>query len=89
MVWQEVDEQFVNPNRLRYHVFPMTSRKSSEHIASMLREFIDDDDGIPNELVCNLASEQVGHRTPMMLVIFRQYRIRLYNAEQGRNAEFG
>jgi hypothetical protein len=42
--------------------------KSSEHIAQTLKDFIDDD-GVPNELVCDLATEQVGHRTPMMAVI--------------------
>jgi hypothetical protein len=65
-------------------VFPMAS-KSSEHIAQTLKDFIDDV-GVPNELVCDLATEQVGHRTPMMAVI-RQYRIRLYNAEKGRGTE--
>jgi hypothetical protein len=39
-------------------VFPMPS-KSSENIARALREFIDDV-GVPETLICDLATEQVG-----------------------------
>jgi hypothetical protein len=39
--------------------------KSGESIAQPLREFVNDV-GIPNTLICDLASEQVGTHTPMM-----------------------
>jgi hypothetical protein len=65
-------------------VFPIPS-KSSEHIAQMLREFIDDV-GIPNILICDLATEQVGTHTPMMKEI-RLLRIKLHSAEKGRSVQ--
>jgi hypothetical protein len=42
----------------------MTS-KSSKNIAQTLQDFVDDV-GVPNTLICDLATEQVGPRTPMM-----------------------
>jgi hypothetical protein len=59
--------------------------KSSEHIAQTLREFVDDV-GIPNTLICDLATEQVGTHTPMMKEI-RQLRIKLHSAEKGRSIQ--
>jgi hypothetical protein len=56
-------------------VFPMTS-KSSENIARALREFIDDV-GVPNTLICDLATEQVGPHTPMMREI-RRFHIKVH-----------
>jgi hypothetical protein len=61
-------------------VFPMPS-KSSENIAKALREFIDDV-GVPDTLICDLATEQVGRHTPMMQEI-RRFHIKLYNAAKG------
>jgi hypothetical protein len=60
----------------------MTS-KSSENIAQTLRDFVDDV-GVPNTLICDLATEQVGPHTPMMKEI-RHLRIRMHNAEKGHS----
>jgi hypothetical protein len=65
-------------------VFPMTS-KSSENIAQTLNDFVDDV-GIPNTLICDLATEQVGPHTPMMKEI-RKLRIKLHNSEKGRSSQ--
>jgi hypothetical protein len=65
-------------------VFPM-ALKSSENIAQTLRDFVDDV-GIPNTLVCDLATEQVGSYTPMMREV-RHYRIRMHNAEKGHSSQ--
>jgi hypothetical protein len=65
-------------------VFPMTS-KSSENIAQTLRDFVDDV-GVPNTLICNLATEQVGPHTPMMKEV-RHLRIRMHNAEKGHSSQ--
>jgi hypothetical protein len=65
-------------------VFPMMS-KSGECIAQTLREFVDDV-GIPNTLICDLASEQVGTHAPMMKEI-RQFRIKLHSAKKGRSIQ--
>jgi hypothetical protein len=59
--------------------------KSSEHIAQTLREFVDDV-GIPNILICDLATEQVGTHTPMMKEI-RQLCIKLHSAEKGQSIQ--
>lgn len=66
-------------------VFPMMS-KSSEHVAQTLRELIDDV-GIPNKLVCDLATEQVRHHTTPVMTVIQQYRIHLYNAEKGQTKQ--
>jgi hypothetical protein len=60
----------------------MTS-KASEHIANALREFIDDV-GIPNKIICDLATEQVGVHTPVMEII-RRFHIKTHFAEKGRS----
>jgi hypothetical protein len=65
-------------------VFPMTL-KSSENIAQTLRDFVDDV-GLPNTLISNLATEQVGPHTPMMKEV-RHLRIRMYNAEKGHSSQ--
>jgi hypothetical protein len=65
-------------------VYPMVS-KASEHIARALREFIDDV-GVPDELVCDLATEQVGIHTPVMDII-RRYHIKTHFAEKGRSKQ--
>jgi hypothetical protein len=65
-------------------VYPMVS-KASEHIARALREFIDDI-GVPDELVCDLATEQVGIHTPVMDII-RRYHIKTHFAEKGRSKQ--
>jgi hypothetical protein len=65
-------------------VYPMNS-KASENIANALREFIDDV-GVPNEIVCDLATEQVGIHTPVMEVI-RRFHIRTHFAEKGRSKQ--
>jgi hypothetical protein len=39
--------------------------KASANIAATLQDFADDV-GIPDNLVCDLATEQVGAHTPMM-----------------------
>jgi hypothetical protein len=65
-------------------VFPMTS-KSSENIARALREFIDDV-GVPDTLICDLATEQLGPHTPMMREI-RRFHIKVHNAEKGRSSK--
>ena len=41
-----------------------------------------DDVGIPDTLVCDLATEQTGKNTPMMKEV-RRLRIRMQNAEKG------
>jgi hypothetical protein len=61
------------------------SSKSSENIAQTLRDFVDDV-GIPNTLICDLATEQVGPHTPMMKEI-RHMRIKMHNAEKGRSSQ--
>jgi hypothetical protein len=48
-------------------VYPMPS-KASKNIAQALREFINDV-GVPDELVCDLATKQVGVHTPVMDII--------------------
>jgi hypothetical protein len=65
-------------------VYPMPS-KASEHIAQALRDFIDDV-GVPDELVCDLATEQVGVHTPVMQVI-RRHHIKMHYAEKGRSKQ--
>jgi hypothetical protein len=65
-------------------VYPMVS-KASEHIARALREFIGDV-GVPDELVCDLATEQVGINTPVMDII-RRYHIKTHFAEKGRSKQ--
>jgi hypothetical protein len=62
----------------------MTS-KASENIANALREFIDDV-GVPKEIVCDLATEQVGIHTPVMQ-IFRRFHIKTHFAEKGRSKQ--
>jgi hypothetical protein len=61
-------------------VYPMPS-KASENIARALREFIDDV-SVPDELVCDLATEQVGVHTPVMDII-RRHHIKMHFAEKG------
>jgi hypothetical protein len=56
------------------------SSKSSENIAQTLRDFVDNV-GIPNTLICDLATEQVGPHTPMMKEICHM-RIKMHNAEK-------
>jgi hypothetical protein len=63
-------------------VYPMMS-KASENIAMALREFIDYV-GVPDELVCDLATEQVGSYTPVMDIVHR-YHIKTHFAEKGRS----
>jgi hypothetical protein len=63
-------------------VYPMES-KSSANIAATLTEFADDV-GIPDTLICDLATEQVGPHTPMMKEI-RRLKIRMRNSEKGRS----
>jgi hypothetical protein len=65
-------------------VYPMPS-KASKHIAQALRDFIDDV-GVPDELVCDLATEQVGVHTPVMEII-RRYHIKMHYAEKGRSKQ--
>jgi hypothetical protein len=48
-------------------VYPMES-KASANIATVLQEFIDDV-GIPETLVCDVATEQTGKHTEVMKVI--------------------
>jgi hypothetical protein len=48
-------------------------------------EFVDDV-GIPNTLICDLATEQVGPHTPMMREI-RRLRIKLHSSEKGRSIQ--
>lgn len=62
-------------------VYPMDS-KSSFNIAQQLSEFIDDV-GIPETLICDLATEQTGQHTEVLKVI-RRNQIRLLPAEKGR-----
>jgi hypothetical protein len=57
--------------------------KSSACIANLLQDFADDV-GIPDTLICDLATEQTGRNTPMMQVV-RRLRIRMRNAEKGRS----
>jgi hypothetical protein len=57
--------------------------KSSANIANTLQDFADDV-GIPDTLICDLATEQVGPHTPMMKEV-RRLRIRLRNSEKGRS----
>jgi hypothetical protein len=45
-----------------------------------------DDVGIPNTLICDLATEQVGPHTPMMKEI-RRVSIKLHNSEKGRSTQ--
>jgi hypothetical protein len=59
--------------------------KASEHIVRALRDFIDDV-GVPDELVCDLATEQVGINTPVMDII-RRYHIKTHFAEKGRSKQ--
>jgi hypothetical protein len=62
----------------------MTS-KSGQNIAQTLRDFIDDV-GIPNALICDLPTEQVGPHMPMMKEV-QHLRIRMYNAEKGHSTQ--
>ena len=62
-------------------VYPMAS-KASANIAAALAEFIDDV-GIPDTLVCDLASEQTGKNTEVMQLIRRMH-IKMRMAEKGR-----
>ena len=62
-------------------VYPLES-KASSNIARALQEFIDDV-GVPDNLVCDFASEQTGKHTDVMKII-RQSNIRLRIAEKGR-----
>ena len=62
-------------------VYPMES-KASVHIAAALTEFIDDV-GIPDTLVCDLASEQTGKHAEVMKII-RRMNIKTRMAEKGR-----
>jgi hypothetical protein len=55
--------------------------KASENIANVLRKFIDDV-GVPKEIVCDLATEQVGIHTPVMQ-IFRRFHIKTHFAKKG------
>jgi hypothetical protein len=66
-------------------VYPIQSSKASEHIANALREFIDDV-GVPDELICDLATEQVGVHTPVMDII-RRFHIKTHFAEKGRSRQ--
>jgi hypothetical protein len=59
--------------------------KVSENIANALRDFIDDV-GVPNKIVCDLATEQVGVHTPVMEVV-RRFHIRTHFAEKGRSKQ--
>jgi hypothetical protein len=63
-------------------VYPMES-KSSACIANSLQDFADNV-GIPDTLVCDLATEQTGRNTPMMQEV-RRLRICMRNAEKGRS----
>ena len=63
-------------------MYPMES-KSSACIADSLQDF-SDDIGIPDTLVCNLATEQTGWHTPMMKEVWR-LQIKMQNAEKGRS----
>jgi hypothetical protein len=74
----------VYTNGRNTHVFPITS-KSSENIAQTLNEIVDDV-GIPNTLICDLATEQVGPHAPMIKEI-PQLRIKLHNSEKGRSTQ--
>jgi hypothetical protein len=56
--------------------------KASVHIAAALTEFIDDV-GIPDTLVCDLASEQTGKHAEVMKII-RRMNIKTRMAEKGR-----
>jgi hypothetical protein len=65
-------------------IYPMPS-KASENIARALQEFIDDV-GVPDELVCDLATEQVGVHTLVMDII-RRHHIKMHFAEKGRSKQ--
>jgi hypothetical protein len=56
--------------------------KASVHIVTTLTEFIDDV-GVPDTLVCDLASEQTGKNTEVMKII-RRLHIKTRMAEKGR-----
>jgi hypothetical protein len=62
-------------------VYPMVS-KASTNIAAALQDFTDDV-GIPETLICDLASEQTGKNTEVMKII-RRLHIKLHPAEKGR-----
>jgi hypothetical protein len=63
-------------------VYPMES-KASVHIAAALTEFIDDV-GIPDTLVCDLASEQTGKHTEVIKIIRRMnIKTRMAEKEEG------
>ena len=62
-------------------VYPMES-KASSNIARALQQFIDDV-GVPDNLVCDFASEQTGKHTDVMKIV-RQTDIKLRIAEKGR-----
>ena len=62
-------------------VYPMES-KSGANIAAVLNEFIDDV-GVPDTLICDLASEQIGKHTDVMKIV-RRRQIKMRMAEKGR-----
>jgi hypothetical protein len=55
--------------------------KASTNIAHALSQFADDV-GIPDTLICDLASEQTGLNTEMIKLV-RRLHIKLLTAEQG------
>jgi hypothetical protein len=63
-------------------VYPMDST-SSANIVNTITDFTDDV-SIPDMLICDLATEQVGLHTPMMQEIWR-LKIRMHNSEKGRS----
>ena len=62
-------------------IYPMES-KASTHIAVALNAFVGDV-GIPDTLVCDLASEQTGKNSDVMTLI-RRLNIKMRMAEKGR-----
>ena len=62
-------------------VYPMES-EASLNIANALSEFFDDV-GIPETLICDLASEQTGKKTEVMKLV-RRHNIRMLPAEKSR-----
>ena len=69
---------FTNGKYMR--VYP-TAGKSSREFADSLTDFMDDV-GTPDTVVCDLAPEYVGPRTPFMKEV-RWLKIRMRNAEKG------
>jgi hypothetical protein len=62
-------------------IYPMES-KASANLAAALTEFIDDI-GVPDTLVCDLATEQTGKNSEVMKLI-RRFNIKMRMAEKGR-----